>query len=637
MLACRRQTIAILLVSTFSLAGTACADDLATQVRAAKGAFRALDQSDVEAARAELDHAAGVLEGRFTKAGESAQGWKDYLKWESLQNELAKPEGPELAQLEGMFVRLSAGHEGLGLTPFRGLRDAIRTYVGVARGVADTKIKDRYEKVMEALATNLESFTKTPNGQDAATISAYLGWLRNARQAPDLIEAIRAPTLNRNFYGNVSAGLLNAGMGRDVDQTEPVRDIILGTSIYGTGRTTGQVTVELVPTENRATIVTVMKGTNIANTVGYNGPVVIHSDGTTEITTRKQIFIDDERISTASSQANAVTHSHIRSICARNGMRIIENIAWKRARKQKCKADAIAARHAERKARDRYDEEVDAAIDPANDDFEKKIRGPLLERGVYPTELQYSTDVDFLNVSLLQAGALDLGATTAAPEAAADADLRVRVHESMINNFASGALAGMLVREERVQEAATNMLGELPEGLESEEGALPWGIFFQAARPISVVFDDNAFTISIRGRSFYEGDTRHPGMDVTVTYKIVTQNGTLKAVRQGDVEIFPPGFDPEGEDKLDTEETAIRRILQRRLGKRFEKEIIPEDLVLPNEWRKAGKLRLVQWETQDGWLALAWKRTGEPAPAEVADNDAELQPLARIDRVALHK
>jgi len=638
MMACRRE-IAVLTIVFSILAGNAIADDLATQARAAKEAFRALDQADVSAARAELKTAIDALEARFSKAGESAQGWKDYLSWDALQEELAKPDGPNLGQLEKTYARMMSGHEGLGLVPFRGLRDAILHYVGVVREVENPKTKDRFAKRLEALAANLDSFAKTPNGKDAATISAYLGWLRNARQVPELIEAIRSPTLNRNFYASASEGLLNAGMGRDVDETEPVRDYILGTSIRGTGHTTGEVTVELVPSEDRATIMTVLKGTNVADTVGHNGPVVVYADGMTDLALHKQVFIDGEHMWAAPAKACAKAHSHIRAICAKNGMKIIERFAWKRARKQKCKADAIASRHAEDRLEERYDEEADEQIEESNDNLQDKVREPLLERGVYPAELQYSTDDDFLKVSLLQAGDLDLGATTTPPKVDADADLRVQVHESMVNNFTSGALAGMLVWEERMQEAVTNLLGELPEGMESEEGALPWGIFFQQSRPIWVAFEDGKFTISIQGRSFYEGDTRHPGMNVTVTYKIVGEGDSLKAVRQGEVEIFPPGFDPKGDDKLDAEETAIRRILQRRLGKKFEEEIVPEDLVLPNDWAKAGKLRLVQWESRDGWLVMSWKRTGEPAPEDedVATDDGDLQPITKIEKIALNQ
>ncbi|NLS92151.1 MAG: hypothetical protein GXX96_08235 [Planctomycetaceae bacterium] len=614
MLANGRHVAVILFIGLVPFTIAHAADDLAAQAQAAKGTYRPLDQADLDAARADLDAAVAALETRFAKAGDTADGWKAYLDWAGLKASLADAKGPDLAKLEQAFSRLSAGHEGLGLLCFADLRDAIRGYVGVARAVGDSGVKGQYEKVVDALAASLASHAKAPGGEDAAMISAYLRWLSDARQAPDLIQSIRSGFLNQNFHAHISEAVFNAAMGRDVDETEPVRDVILGTNIYGTGRTTGNVTVKLVPSQDSATIMTILQGTNLSNTTGYNGPVVIYADGTTNITTSKQIVIDGRQLRTCPAQADATTCSHIRSICARHGGRIVENIAWKRAGRQKCQADAIAAQHAECRVRARIDAEVDDLIGTANDDLQEKVRGPLAERGLYPAKLNFSTDEDFLNVSILQAGAFDLAAATAPPQAVADADLRVQIHESMINNFTSGALAGMLLREERVQEAVKNLLGKLPKELESEKDSLPWGISFQQARPVWVAFADNQFTLSIRGRSFYEGDQRHPGMDVTVTYRIVGEGDAVKAVRQGDVQIFPPGFDPKGDKQLTTQETAIRRILQRRLGKLFEEEVVPEGLVLPKDWRRAGVMKLVQWEARDGWLVLAWKRTGQPAP-----------------------
>lgn len=181
----------------------------------------------------------------------------------------------------------------------------------------------------------------------------------------------------------------------------------------------------------------------------------------------------------------------------------------------------------------------------------------------------------------------------------------------MINNFTASALAGMILREERVREAAIRLLGEVPEGLKPEAEAEPWGIKFQPLRPAWVAFEDGRFTISIRGGTFYEGEKKHPGMDVTATYRIVGEGTALKAVRQGDLAIFPPGFDPQGSKQLSAAQTVIRRLLQRRLANVFKDEIVPEELVLPDKWRRAGKLQLVQWVAADGWLSLAWQRTGE--------------------------
>lgn len=612
MLGYRRWTMVLIAAALMAAeAGAAEPPSLADQVRAERDRFRPLSAADLAVVRDELNSAVAAVEARFATAGESAEGWRAYLHWAELREELGKEAGPDLAGLDKLFARLSTGDEGLGLVPFAGLRDAVRRYVSVARGIGSAEVRGQFEKLIELLAARIESYQKSPNGDDAAYISAYLKWLSDARQTPELITAVRAASPQQNFRAIVSEGLLQAAMAQDVDDVGPVTDLILGTRIYGTGHTTGKVTVELSPSEGLATILATMTGTTTTDTVGYNGPVVLYSDGLTSFVVRKQILIDAEKLWTQPAKTSATTHATVRSLCAKRGSRMIERMAWKRVRKQKCQADWIASRHAEQKLNSRFDQEVGSLIDPANEDIQNKLRRPLLERGLYPASLAYATDEDRFSVSFLQAGRFDFGAVTAPPDPAPGADIHVVVHESMINNFTASALAGMILREERVREAAIRLLGEVPEGLKPEADSESWGIKFQSLRPAWVSFDDGQFTISIRGGTFYEGEKKHPGMDVTATYRIVGEGAAVKAVRQGDLAIFPPGFDPQGDKQLSAAQTVIRRLLQRRLGNVLKDEIVPEELVLPEKWRRAGKLRLVQWTAEDGWLSLAWQRTGE--------------------------
>lgn len=612
MTGCRRSMIALMAAAVVA-AQTSAADPpgLAQRVRAERDGFRPLVTADLALVRAELDRAVKAVEARFATAGESAEGWREYLRWADLRKELSLGGGPDLAKLDALFERLSRGHEGLGLVVFANLREAVRRYVSVARGIGNADVQGQYEKLIDLLAARIESYQKLPNGDDAAYISGYLKWLSDARQTPELIAAVRAASPRRNFRAVVSEGLLQAAMARDVDDVAPVTDLILGTRIFGTGHTIGKVSVELSPSEGRATILTALAGTTTTDTVGYNGPVVLYADGLTSFLVRKQILVDGERLWTTPAKASATTQSTVRSLSTRKGRRLIERMAWKRVRKQKCQADWIASRHAEQKVSLRFNQEVDSLIGPANNDLQEKVRQPLLERGLYPASLAFVTGADQLSVSLLQAGRFDLGAMTDPPDLSPGADINVQIHESMINNFTASALAGMILREERVREAATRLLGKVPEGLEPDPESEPWGIKFQSMRPIWAAFDGGQFTISIRGFTFYEGEKKHPGMDVTATYRIVGEGAAAKAVRQGELAIFPPGFDPRKGKQLSAAQTVVRRLLQRRLGNVFKEEIVPEELVLPNEWRRAGKLRMVQWTADDGWLNMAWKRTGE--------------------------
>ena len=55
-------------------------------------------------------------------------------------------------------------------------------------------------------------------------------------------------------------------------------------------------------------------------------------------------------------------------------------------------------------------------------------------------------------------------------------------------------------------------------------------------------FRDNGFRVTLRARNFYRGEMKKAGMNVTANYKFVKEDGVFKAVRQGELEIFPPGF-----------------------------------------------------------------------------------------------
>ena len=82
----------------------------------------------------------------------------------------------------------------------------------------------------------------------------------------------------------------------------------------------GKVSVELVPSQDRAALMTLLTGTTVSDTIGYNGPVIIWADGTTHLNVRKKILVDGEGLSTLPASADATTSSHIRSIRANRSL-----------------------------------------------------------------------------------------------------------------------------------------------------------------------------------------------------------------------------------------------------------------------------------------------------------------------------
>jgi hypothetical protein len=134
-------------------------------------------------------------------------------------------------------------------------------------------------------------------------------------------------------------------------------------------------------------------------------------------------------------------------------------------------------------------------------------------------------------------------------------------------------------------------------------------VTFAKQRPISVSTADGRMKLMVRGDKFVSGDREFPGMDIWATYAIGHAPQGIMLVREGDVQIYPPGFVPGGGEKLSPAETSLRRILQRRFDKLFKSEIEIADLPLQGELAAAGPLPLNELVARrDGWIVAGWRK-----------------------------
>src|SRR5262249_17482861 len=113
---------------------------------------------------------------------------------------------------------------------------------------------------------------------------------------------------------------------------------------------------------------------------------------------------------------------------------------------------------------------------------------------------------------------------------------------------------------------------------------------------------------------YTSGDRDFRAMNVTAEYKFEQTPPGVKLVRQGELTILPPNFQPG--QRLSPQQLSWKTTLAKKFGRMFEPEIKSEGLVLPGRWRDAGRLDLKQLQTSGGWIALAWIESGVPAPPE---------------------
>jgi hypothetical protein len=410
--------------------------------------------------------------------------------------------------------------------------------------------------------------------------------------------------------------------------------VILGTDIYGTGRTVGETEITPVPSAHQAVLKLMLTGVTTSDTVGYNGPVQIYSSGTTKIRGEKPLILRSDGLYGGPSTAKATTKTKIRGIgTKRQGPlgKIIRKAASKRASQSKAQAERIAARHAEDRIRERLDGEAGTRLGEANRHYREKFLNPLIRYDVYPEVLRFATTTQGLNVTGLIRAPDRLAANSAAPAIPEQSDLVLSLHESALNNLARAILLGETVTQERAIEIYRNLRDPkqkndpLPPEVAIDPEAGPWAVTLasdddaieregdDAPReygPVTLRIDDGKIRLTVHGIRYQVGGRLHETpMDITAIYRLDETPDGWRFVREGDPLVFPPGRDPKQEGTLSLRETALRNEMQKRF---LEKKTFPEAIeidrrTLPGELAKVGELRVTKATADDGWLMISWQ------------------------------
>jgi len=392
------------------------------------------------------------------------------------------------------------------------------------------------------------------------------------------------------------------------------------------------VRLDFVPSSDRAVFDLVLAARNISSTRGSQGPVTVRSSGVTDLGARRRIYLTPESVSSSPVSASASTNSTVDGIGVnkRFGQRIIRRIASKKIAETKPQAQAIA----QGRARDRVEREFTTQTDPAvaqiREQFQTRLEAPLRARGLYPEMLHLNTTDTRLVVTARKALPVQLAAASLPPPTAADHLITLRVHESIVNNVLEEKFGGRIFRQADADTMAAQMQATMPAALESDPDQPPWEVTFAKHRPITVAVADGRAKVMVRGDKFVSGEREFPGMDIWATYAIGRGPQGFMLLREGDVQIYPPGFQPGGGQRLTPAETSVRRILQRRFDKVFPADAEIPDLPLEGELASAGPLPMADLVARrDGWIAAGWRaKDSVVRPAEYVSHATTVTPAS---------
>lgn len=619
----------VVLFSSISILGTCKGVDIADFRKQPLGEappFQKPDKNALVEASAQLRKSLKPLDALLSES-KSGVDWRAYLDWSALEAQADAGQKLDTSVLLKLYRRFNANENGLEMYQFVTVRRALAAAIEVAVAATNDQAAETYTKRIQKLngLVSKAAKEKTPKSLDG--VGPLLARLVESRQAPGLVTKIRSAVGRPNLYMSVDESLLSSAVDRVVDRTSPVNEVVLGTPVRGTGHTSGTVFLDFLPSSQRAVTQLSFQATNLANTRSTKGPVTVCSEGLTELSAQKRIYIDDERVWADPTIASASTQTRMTGIGikSRFGKNFIRRVASKKVSQLKPKIEAISERRAQERVRREFESETAEAIGQASQDYEHKFRRPLKARGWYPELLRMSTTNEELTVVGRKALRDQIAAFTDPPKADNDTILSVRVHETLVNNASEITLAGRTITQEFVEEQLKERDGELPESLTSDPDQPPWSITFAKRKPVEINSKDGSFKLTIRGSRYTSGDRSFPAMDIWVAYKIESVADKVRLVRDGEVQIYPPGFVPGGDKKLSVSETSLRRILQKRFGKVFKEIVDIEPLELPDQLAAAGPLPMEQLEARkDGWMAIGWRKK-DKSSGKVKDSVAGLE------------
>jgi len=408
----------------------------------------------------------------------------------------------------------------------------------------------------------------------------------------------------------VSRDLVNLLARQPIDRCDAYDETILGTRVRGVVRLTGEVNVELAPSDAGAAFDLVLTGTSnpVGNLVGANGPVVLVTAGESLVAARKRLLVTAEGIATLPALADVVPGTCLKRIDTPFAGRL-DQLVRQRAQatfdRDRDRADAEARALASRKVAARFDESIGQRLACWNKLLGCDFREPLQRAGIDPGRLALSSDPAFLHVVGRVAGGPPVA--IALPPELPPAPAAFWVHESVPNDRLTRVLGGRRVTGEQTRDALRQVLGgRLPPPPTAPEDAAAT-VTFAEQGPISVAFVEGRVAVTFRFVAFSRGedvfDNPNFRLAATVKYAVRHEGGTIALEPVGEVAIERPDGKPPSPRQLQVIK-EMRPEIERLLGEK--PPALPATFDPPAALaRRVGKVRVERVVARDGWLAVS--------------------------------
>ena len=427
------------------------------------------------------------------------------------------------------------------------------------------------------------------------------------------------PPVIPNLLVEVSHDFAQTAGSQVINRCDPFQRSKDKMQLVGTQQTNAKVDINFVSSSQCAVIELAMNGVTSASTDAYRGRVHLNMSTQISYSGTKRLIVDESGIRACAAD----THPNLdlnQLNCLDTSWRypmdpLVRRLAYRVYTRQKPKIDRSVLEDAQKELVKQFDDNAAKQLDKANDKYWNEVRRPMEKRGIFPQRIRIMTSEHQFGLRLL------LNDPTGkpmhfspVPDIHGWPDVAIRLQESMLNNATHSLFAGRHYTGEELDKEFNSLLKPLAGEIRtSDKDEAPFSITFPKEKPWEFHFDKQMLRVTLRGQEFTSGDRDFDGMDTTAIYKLVKTPNGFNLERQGDLQIYPPGFKP-GVDRLGAREQVLRKLLEKKFGRIFKEKFEIDEIQMPESLEKVGVLVSTQAESDKGWLVLAWRRQAATKP-----------------------
>ncbi|MDR0338367.1 MAG: hypothetical protein LBI18_14930 [Planctomycetaceae bacterium] len=617
-------------MSTLTLSPEAAKEQLKTLCEQVKSDYKKITPDDLKQSKQRLLESAQSLLRLLNRDPdkEAATAWKEEFHLTELLAILQKPETPDKTFLDTIWNALHSNKKGVRRTIFDNFRKSLRQYQSLERLVSDNSYESQLVKVCDHLLDYLKTYSGNRDPLHAVALNDVMVWLEDVGAVEPrtlkIADLVRVIFSGVNLQVQAGSEFVGAGFQSEISEDFKIDENILGTRVVGTGTLNATSSAELVPNKNKAEIKVLIKAAMNSATTGYHSPVTVNTDTKGTLSAEKRIQLAPEAFSTVPTKTQANLKASLSNVRI-NGGPLVQMIAKQQIQEQRASSQSVARQRAEKRMSLRVDNRIDPKIEELNENYQTKIRTPLVQTGLFPRIWNLSSTADRIDWSLLIGSPTQPSAMNPAPVLDKPHDLVVQVHQSALNNAAALALSGRFLDEDEFVKDLQEQFPKLPKFLERKQDESPAQVSFVAKAPIDVLFVDNKIKVVIRLDDIKVLNNSDKSYTITILYNVSVgkkkdQHGVERDIvildQAETPQAFPSNYQPESGVKLSAIQTMIRSYLLRRL-EALPQRVETEPLEVGGEWQGTGVLVPVFASSDHGWLTFAcdWVPT-EKKPEE---------------------